>query len=75
MQYDGYNVIYGNDEFLYYWKNEGQDWVSDLEHLRTPFCSMIDGKLQTLIYTNKINDVEDAFKYVGTQNYFKFIQG
>lgn len=71
MQNDGYNVIYGNDDFLKFWNNKNQTYSSELNLSHTPFYTNIDGTLQTLLYTNKINNLVEAFNYVNAKNCFE----
>lgn len=71
MQNDGYNVIYGNDDFLNFWNNKNQTYSSELNLFQTPFYTNIDGTLQTLLYTNKINNLMEAFSYVNAKNCFE----
>lgn len=71
MQNDGYNVIYGNDDFLDFWNNKNQTYSSELNLSQTPFYTSIDGTLQTLLYTDKINNLTEAFNYVNAKNCFE----
>lgn len=71
MQNDGYIVLYGNDEFLGFWNNKNQTYSLDLNLIPSLFYSNVDGKLQTLLYTEKINNLEEAFNYVNSKNSFE----
>ena len=71
MQNDGYNVIYGNDDFLDFWNDKNQTYASGLNLSQTPFYTSIDGTLQTLLYTDKINNLTEAFNYVNAKNCLK----
>ena len=71
MQHDGYSVLYGNDDFTKFWNNINQEYFSDLKISQTPFYTNIDGTLQTLLYTDKINSLEEAFNYVNAKNNFE----
>ena len=71
MQYDDYSVLYGNDDFIKFWNNSNQVYSSDLKVSPTPFYSNIDATLQTLLYTDKINTLEEAFNYVNAKNNFE----
>ena len=71
MQNDGYNVIYGNDDFLDFWNDKNQTYASGLNLSQTPFYTSIDGTLQTLLYTDKINNLTEAFNYVNAKNCFE----
>ena len=71
MKADGYNVIYGNVEFLNFWNNRNQTYSSDLNLNQTPFYSNVDGTLQTLLYTDRINSLSEAFNYVNAKNSFE----
>ena len=74
MQYDGYSVLFGNDDFTKFWNNKNQINSSDLELSPTPFYTNIDGTLQTLLYTGKINSLEEAFNYVNSKNAFEKLE-
>lgn len=73
MQNDGYNVLYGDNEFVHYWNDKIHKYASniDLALSTTPFYSNVDGKLQTLLYINKINSLEEAFNYVNAKNSYR----
>ena len=71
LQNDGYNVIFGNDDFVTFWDNKNRDYSSELNLTQTPFYTTIDGTLQTLLYTNKINSIEEAFNYATAKNCFE----
>lgn len=68
MQNDGYNVLFGNSSFVRYWNNKNQTYATEPKPFPTPYYVKNDGKLETLIYTNKINNVEEAFAYVNGKN-------
>lgn len=71
MQNEGYSVIFGNDDFTKFWNNKNQEYSSDLRLSQTPFYTKIDGTLQTLLYTEKITSLEEAFNYVNAKNNFE----
>lgn len=71
MQHDGYSVLYGNDDFVKFWNDKNQVHSSELKLSPTSFHTNIDGTLQTLLYTEKINTLEEAFNYVNAKNNFE----
>lgn len=71
MQHDGYSVLFGNDDFTRFWNNKNQMYSTDLELSPTPFYTNVDATLQTLLYTGKINSLEEAFNYVNSKNAFE----
>ena len=42
-----------------------------MDKAQTPFYTSIDGTLQTLLYTDKINNLTEAFNYVNAKNCFE----
>lgn len=70
MQNDNMYAIYGNDEFLRYWNDRTKVTSGDGNFNGTPFYTTIDGKLQSLIYTEKIKDLSEIFNYVCAKNSF-----
>lgn len=71
MQNDNINVLYGNDEFINYWHTKLNYTTTNMELPKTSFYTSIDGTLQTLLYTNKIHDLSEAFAYVSSKNNFE----
>ena len=70
MQSNDIISVYGNDEFLHFWHNNGTyDKLPNLA--RTPYQATISSTLQTLLYKEKINCLSEAFNYVQTNNPFE----
>ena len=70
MQSNDIISVYGNDEFLHYWHNKNTyDKLPNFT--KTPYQTTISGRLQTLLYKEKINCLSEAFDYVQTGNPFE----